>query len=106
MKPETQLSNRRSLINMIDAEILRLLNRRAEIATEIGKLKRELSLPYHSPRRERDVLSRLARKNPGPFRSASMARVFRLIMLETRRLQEHHLGSRRRARNRRKGVAQ
>ncbi len=79
----------RDRIDEIDTGILRLLSRRARLALELGKLKRNFRLPYRVPRRERAVLARLILVNRGPLNNRSIERLFRLIMRETRRLQEN-----------------
>ena len=57
----------RAEIDAIDKEVLRLLNRRVQMAVEVAKLKQAAELPMGDPNRERDVLSRACRAN----RSAS-----------------------------------
>jgi len=79
----------RDRIDEIDTGILRLLSRRARLALELGKLKRTYRLPYRIPQRERAVLERLALVNRGPLNNRSIERLFRVIMRETRRLQEN-----------------
>jgi hypothetical protein len=59
-----RLNQCRARIDSIDAEILRLLSRRARIAIQVGQLKRSSGLPYYSPERERDILTRLMQMNP------------------------------------------
>ncbi len=84
----------RERIDAIDAEILQLLNRRARLAIEIGKLKLREGLPLHVPGREREVLSRTWKLNDGPLNSRAVAGLFRRIIRETRRVQKTHLRSR------------
>jgi chorismate mutase len=48
-----KLKNGAKKIDKIDIRIVRLLNRRARYADEIGKLKQELNLPIYSPEREK-----------------------------------------------------
>ncbi len=79
----------RDKIDEIDTGILRLLSRRAEVAIELGRLKRSLGLPYHVPQRERHVLARLMQVNRGSLHDRSIEKLFRLIMRERRRVQEN-----------------
>ena len=81
----------RDRIDEIDTGILRLLSRRARLALELGKLKRSYRLPYRVPQRERAVLARLTLANRGPLNDRSIEKLFRLIMRETRRLQENRV---------------
>ena len=70
----------RGQIDGIDSEILRLLNRRAELVLEIGRLKAERNLDFHVPQREEEIYSRLAAENPGPFPADAVRPVFREVI--------------------------
>jgi len=91
MKQETEstttaLEEWRKEIDKLDSELLLLLNRRAGIACELGAIKAASGLPAYDGRRERQVLARLCRENQGPFAEQSVTRIFRRIILETRRI--------------------
>jgi chorismate mutase len=79
----------REEIDRIDGELLRLLNRRALLALEIGEMKRRAGLPLKDEGREREVLSRSSVANAGPLGAGSVARIFRRIIRESRRVEEH-----------------
>jgi chorismate mutase-like protein len=85
-KSEKTLEDWREQINALDAELLRLLNRRATIACAIAAIKVASGLPAYDSKRESQVLERIAAKNNGPFDSESVAAIFRSIIQETRRL--------------------
>ncbi len=87
------IQNRRKEIDRIDAALLRLLNRRAQLAIEVGRLKRNAGLPLCLPARERDVLLRAAGANNGPLDDEAVEKLFRLIIRESRRIQERALAS-------------
>ncbi|MEW6681977.1 MAG: prephenate dehydratase [Nitrospirota bacterium] len=74
------LQGLRQRIDEIDDTILGLLNRRAEIVTEVGRVKRQEQAHAHAPTREREILERLERENPGPFPNDGVRAVFREIM--------------------------
>jgi chorismate mutase len=76
----------RQEIDLLDNELLRLLNRRAEIACELGAIKVANGLPAYDGRREQQVLARVCAQNPGPLPAESVAGIFRRIILETRRI--------------------
>lgn len=78
----------REEIDRIDGELLRLLNRRALLALEIGDMKARAGLPLKDEGREREVLSRSSRANSGPLADVSVARIFRRIIRESRRAEE------------------
>lgn len=91
MNQETE-SNTKSLeswrkkIDLLDSELLRLLNQRAAVACRIGAVKLASGLPAYDGRRERQVLARIRAQNPGPFTPESVTRIFRRIILETRKI--------------------
>ena len=85
-----RIEDRRAEIDKIDAQLLRLLNRRAQLAIEIGRLKRDAGLPLCAPTRERDVLGRVAQANAGPLDDSAVERFFQLVIRESRRIEEHH----------------
>ncbi len=70
----------RKEIDAIDEEILSLLNKRAEIALKIGKIKRDSGQPIYVPGRERKIVERLSALNRGPFPSSAIKYVFREII--------------------------
>lgn len=85
---ETPIENPRTEIDAIDSEILRLLNRRAEIALRVGAVKAEKDASMVDPNRESEVLSRLTSENPGPFDSTSIENIFQRIIDESLALQQ------------------
>jgi len=74
----------RSSIDAIDRELLCLLNRRAELALEVGRAKLNAGLPICDGAREREVIDRSCRINAGPLDKAAIAKIFRRIIHETR----------------------
>jgi len=78
----------RQKIDNIDNDILKLLNQRAGVTVDIGKLKIKESRPTFSPVRENQVYSRLKQANKGPLCSGSVEAIYREIMSGSRALQE------------------
>ncbi len=74
-------------IDKVDAELLRLLNRRAELAVCIGESKRSAGLSVFDGEREREVVERARRENRGPLDGEAVERLFRAVIGESRRLQ-------------------
>ena len=85
---EGQINNPRAEIDTIDSEILRLLNRRAEIALRVGAAKANVDVSLCDPKRESEVLERLTKENPGPFDVQSIANIFQRIIDESLQLQQ------------------
>jgi chorismate mutase/prephenate dehydratase len=77
----------RAEIDEVDSELLRLLNRRARLAAKVGRLKRSAGLPLVDPEREVRVLRRLQQANTGPLDQRGIAKVFRRIIRESRRVE-------------------
>ncbi|HEX6045355.1 MAG TPA: chorismate mutase [Pyrinomonadaceae bacterium] len=77
----------RKEIDEIDVELLRLLNVRARLALKVGALKKAASLPISDPDRERVVLQRLQEMNSGPLDERAVDKLFRRIILESKRIE-------------------
>lgn len=76
---DKKIAEWRVKIDEIDDRILDLLNERARCNEQIGRLKSESVAPPCVPGRERDIVERLERHNPGPFPTAAIRNVFREI---------------------------
>jgi len=81
------LSEVRVAIDQLDLDILTLLNRRAELARRVGSLKAGSDEPVFKPFREKEVLERLEKANPGPLPAEHLRAIYREIMSSSRRLQ-------------------
>jgi chorismate mutase-like protein len=84
---EREIEAWRKRIDQIDSQIIGLLNSRSACAVEIGKLKHAAGLPIYSPEREKNILDRVMRENPGPLDPTAVKRVFERIIDEGRRLE-------------------
>ena len=62
-----KIHNWRKKIDAIDSAMLQLLNLRTELALEVGRLKGEQGVQLRVPARERQILARMKRLNPGPL---------------------------------------
>ncbi len=78
----------REEIDRLDAELVRLLNRRASIALDLAQIKHGLGWDVCDPERERQVLTQVASSNSGPFDPRSLKRIFRRIIWESRRMEQ------------------
>ena len=72
-----ELNKLRASIDEIDAQMLKLLNQRADVAQQIGHLKSGIA---YKPEREAEVLRRVMQSNPGPLPDETAAYLFREIM--------------------------
>jgi chorismate mutase/prephenate dehydratase len=76
----SELGELRQRIDALDTELLRLLNKRATLAKEIGVIKNRASLPIYSPDREMKLLRSLIERSNGPLRPESIRAIYREIM--------------------------
>ncbi len=88
MSPTNRLQELRGQIDPINMQILELLNRRAEIALEIGKVQQELGTGFYDPQRESEMLTALQQANEGPFSSETIKKLFNEIFHATLNLEE------------------
>lgn len=70
----------RTQIDAIDNELLALLNRRADLALEIGRLKKESGREIYSPDREEQLLQSLIERSQGRVAPESIRAIYREIM--------------------------
>lgn len=85
---EENLQKLRGEIDGIDAALLELLNRRANIVIDIGKLKRSANLKFYSPERERAIIERLIAINKGHFPNNAIKVIFREVISTCLSLEE------------------
>ena len=82
------ISDWRKKIDEVDAAVLKLLNLRAEMALEIGKLKSAGGIGLRAPAREREVIERMQAANPGPFDAEAIETIYVTIVNQCTRAQE------------------
>ncbi len=75
-------------IDRIDANLIELLNRRAALAQEVGRLKGRDQRPFFTPERERQIFDKLAQTNPGPLQNEQLASIYREIISAARALEK------------------
>ncbi|WP_041323902.1 prephenate dehydratase [Hippea maritima] len=83
-----ELSRIREKISDIDKRIIQLLEERAELVKEVGKIKRQHSLPFYSPDRETKIYKMIEANAKGEFPIKSLKTIFREIMSASIRLEE------------------
>jgi chorismate mutase len=81
MTPEEELDELRAQIDEVDRAIVGLLNERARLALEAGRLKAAQGRDgVRDPEREREVLLRVAMANEGPLPQADLVDVYRRLI--------------------------
>jgi chorismate mutase len=81
----------RKKIDELDSKLVDLLSERARAAQEIGRLKRDTSLPIYEPDRERIVFENVQRANRGPLPSRDIVRIFERIIDVMRNIQKEEI---------------
>ena len=71
----------------MDRELLALLNRRASLSLEVGRVKANTSGPVFRPQRERQILDNLASENSGPLPEEHLRSIWHEIFASSRTLQ-------------------
>ncbi|MDP6178363.1 MAG: prephenate dehydratase [Desulfatiglandales bacterium] len=82
------LNGCRDEINRIDGEIISLIQRRLEVAVEIGRLKRGLGMDIMDPGREQEVLRRLSSKRQENLNPQAIRAIFSEIISAARSVQQ------------------
>lgn len=87
-KSAATLRSLRSQIDRLDLHILKLVNERAGLAAEIGKIKNDHGSEVFSPAREEEVLQNVLEANKGPLGEETIRAIYREIMSGARALQK------------------
>jgi chorismate mutase-like protein len=77
----------RSKIDELDAQLVRLINERANCALEIGRLKRHSAMPVYEPDRERIIFENIGRQNQGPLSQVQLRQIFERLVDVMRQIQ-------------------
>lgn len=81
-----ELKQLRNQIDTIDDELLLLISKRADLAQQIGKIKK--SGIIYRPEREAQILTRMQEQNPGPISNKHIKQLFIEIMSVCRALEK------------------
>jgi len=83
----------REKIDDLDRRLVELLNQRAQAAAEIGKLKRNTSMPIYEPQREKIIFENVRKANRGPLPDSELGHVYERIIDVMRNIQKHEIVS-------------
>jgi shikimate dehydrogenase len=83
------LDKLRGKIEGLDVTLLKLLNERAAVSADIGKLKVEDGLSVYDHSREESIFRYLAQHNQGPLSISDIYRIFSAIISISRKLQSN-----------------
>jgi len=80
------LKKHRDQIDAIDSEIVKLVNQRAQLATEIGHLKQDGVI--YKPEREAQILRRIIDENTGPLSDEAVSNIIRAVVSNCRAMEK------------------
>ncbi|MBW2019373.1 MAG: shikimate dehydrogenase [Deltaproteobacteria bacterium] len=87
------LNNLRRKIEDLDVALLKLLNERAEVSVQIGKLKAQDGLSVYDRCREEAIYRYLAQHSQGPLKISDINKIFGEIISVSRKLQSSIAGN-------------
>jgi chorismate mutase/prephenate dehydratase len=67
-------------IDQFDQQIIDLLNQRARVVVEIGKIKQQNNAPIYAPDREKAIMEKVRKLNHGPLADRCLEAVYRELM--------------------------
>ncbi len=88
------LSITRQQIDEVDSEIVKLIEKRMDLALEVAKYKSETGKPIYDKAREEEKLDKLGNLAHGKFNARSVQELFTQIMSVSRRYQYRAIGDR------------
>ena len=88
MSSPSRIKELRDQIDPINLQILELLNKRATIALEIGKVNQQMGTRFYDPQREAEMLTALQLANEGPFSNDTISKLFSEVFHATLNLEE------------------
>ena len=84
---QARIEELRSQVDEVDRELIRILNERARIVQEMVEIKAQAGKPLFDPKREEEILRKVAEVNEGPIYDSSMREIFELILHRIRDLE-------------------
>jgi chorismate mutase len=87
------ISDWRKKIDALDLQIVELLNRRAEAARAIGKLKESTDMPVYEPSREEIIFENVRSHNRGPLPDSELVFIYQRLIAVMRCIQQNELAS-------------
>jgi len=74
------LEELRKRIDQIDSQLVQLLNERAEVVVNVGKLKNQSDGQIYAPHREKEVFDKILKANQGPLHDKTLIAIWRELM--------------------------
>ena len=77
---DQRLRELRDQIDDVDRQLIHLLNARAKLVVDVGRLKRGTGIPIYAPHREAAVLAKVLGLNEGPLPARTIEAIYREMM--------------------------
>lgn len=84
---DERLKSLRDSIDAVDTRLIALLNERAQLAIDVGKLKHSTGTPVFRPEREAEILRRAGASNAGPMSRDHITHILREVISACRALE-------------------
>ena len=84
---QARIEELRSRVDKVDRELIHTLNERARIVQEMVEIKAQAGKPLFDPKREEEILRKVAEVNEGPIYDSSMREIFEIILHRIRDLE-------------------
>jgi chorismate mutase/prephenate dehydratase len=79
-RPEADLDELRQKIDEVDKQLIAIVNQRASLVVDVGKIKRKSGAPIYAPHREQEVLKKVQQLNQGPLAEKTVEALYRELM--------------------------
>ncbi|MCA9908643.1 MAG: bifunctional 3-deoxy-7-phosphoheptulonate synthase/chorismate mutase [Anaerolineae bacterium] len=83
-----RIQDLRAQVDVINLQLLDLLNQRARVVSEIGKVTQQLGTSFYDAQREAEMLTALEMANKGPFSNEAIKALFREVFRASMALEE------------------
>jgi chorismate mutase len=87
---DATIQSLRDQLDEVDRRIVQALNKRASLVQELASLNGDAGTQLYDPRREEEILRRVAEENPGPIYNTTMREIFEIIMHHIRDIEAQH----------------
>lgn len=84
---KNSLEELRKEVDSLDEQIIKLLEKRISISSQIGKIKQILNLPTFTPEREEIIKSRISEKVIDEKKKKRILKIYESILNESRAVQ-------------------
>lgn len=81
----------RGQIDELDRQLVLLINKRAECALAIGRLKRNSAMPVYEPDRERIIFENIGHNNGGPLSNMQLRQIYERLVDVMRQIQRDEM---------------